>query len=87
MDLKRHGLDGHRMILGVMDGFTGLEKVFREEFPKANMQRCQVHVARNVLTKVPRKMEKSVTDDLRSIFYASTKDKAMEFFSSLKERW
>jgi len=87
LDLKRRGLDGQRVILGVMDGLTGLERVFREEFPKAKVQRCQVHVARNVLAKVPRKLKKSVADDLRSIFYASTKDKAMEFFSQFKERW
>ena len=86
-DLKRRGLDGQRVILGVMDGLTGLEKVFREEFPKAKVQRCQVHVARNVLAKVPRKLKKSVADDLRSIFYTSTKEKAMEFFSQFKDRW
>ncbi|MGQ9648459.1 MAG: IS256 family transposase [Thermodesulfobacteriota bacterium] len=86
-DLKRRGLDGHKVILGVMDGLTGLEKVFREEFSKAKVQRCQVHVARNVLAKVPRKLKKSVADDLRSIFYASSKEKSMEFFSQFKDRW
>jgi len=86
-DLKRRGLDGHKVILGVMDGLSGLEKVFKEEFPKAKVQRCQVHVARNVLAKVPRKLKQAVADDLRSIFYASTREKAMEFFSRFKERW
>ncbi len=86
-DLKRRGLDGQTVILGVMDGLSGLEKVFKEEFPKAKVQRCQVHVARNVLAKVPRKLKKSVADDLRSIFYASSKEKALEFFSQFKDRW
>ena len=75
------------MILGVMDGLPGLEKVFREEFPKAKVQRCQVHVARNVLAKVPKKLKKAVADDMRSIFYASSKKKALEFFDIFKERW
>lgn len=87
LDLKRRGLNGQGVILGVMDGLPGLERVFREEFPKAKLQRCQVHVCRNVLAKVPRKLKKSVADDLRSIFYASTKGKAMEFFSQFKDRW
>jgi putative transposase len=86
-DLKKRGLNPRRVILGIMDGLSGLEKVFKEEFPKAKVQRCQVHVARNVLAKVPRKLKRAVADDLRSIFYASSKEKALEFFSRFKERW
>ena len=86
-DLKSRGLDREKVTLGVMDGLTGLETVFREEFPKATIQRCQVHVARNVLAKVPRKLKQAIADDMRSIFYASSKDKAMEFFEELKKRW
>jgi putative transposase len=86
-DLKKRGLDGSKMVLGVMDGLAGLETVFKEEFPKAKVQRCQVHVVRNVLAKVPKKLKKAVADDMRSIFYASTKQKAMEFFSLFKQRW
>jgi putative transposase len=86
-DLKIRGLDGSNMVLGVMDGLPGLEKVFKEEFPKAKVQRCQVHVTRNVLAKVPKKLKKAVADDLRSIFYASSKQKAMEFFDIFKEKW
>ena len=86
-DLKKRGLKGSHMVLGVMDGLSGLEKVFKEEFPKAKVQRCQVHVARNVLAKVPKKLKKAVADEMRSIFYASSKEKAMEFFDIFKERW
>jgi putative transposase len=70
-----------------MDGLPGLEKVFKEEFPKAKVQRCQVHVARNVLAKVPRKYKKAVADDMRSIFYASSKEKSLELFEQFKFRW
>lgn len=86
-DLKRRGLDGQKVTLGIMDGLTGLEKVFQEEFPNAKVQRCQVHSARNVLAKVPAKLKQSVGDDMRSIFYASSKQKAMEFFDAFKKRW
>ncbi len=71
------------MKLGIMDGLTGLEKVFMEEFPHAKVQRCQVHVARNVLAKVPKKLKQTVADDLRSVFYASSRKKADEFAVSL----
>jgi len=86
-DLKIRNLDSSKVLLGIMDGLPGLEKVFTEEFPKAKTQRCQVHVARNVLAKVPKKIKKDVADDLRSIFYASSKKKALDFFIEFKSKW
>jgi putative transposase len=86
-DLKGRGLDAGKVTLGIMDGLPGLEKVFKEEFPKAKVQRCQVHVARNVLAKVPQKFKESIADEMRSIFYASSKQKAMELFGQFKGKW
>jgi len=86
-DIKGRGLDPSRIVLGIMDGLPGLEKVFREEFPNAKVQRCQIHVARNVLAKVPRKLKKTIADEVRSIFYASSKKKALKFFEQFKARW
>ena len=51
------------------------------------IQRYQVHVARNVLAKVPMRLKQTVADDLRTIFYASSKKKALEYFNHSKERW
>lgn len=75
------------MTLGVMDGLRALESVFREEFTNAEVQRCQVHVARNVLAKVPAKLKKEVANDLRSIFYAPSLEKAKELFQVFRDRW
>ena len=86
-DLKRRGLDSRTVTLGIMDGLPGLEKVFREEFPRGKVQRCQVHVARNVLAKVPKKLKQEVADDIRSIFYASSREKAIEFSARFTGRW
>jgi putative transposase len=86
-DLKRRGLNNKTITLGIMDGLPGLEKVFREEFPHGKVQRCQVHVARNVLAKVPKKLKQEVADDIRSIFYASSREKALEFSTRFTVRW
>ena len=86
-DLKNRGLRFQDITLGIMDGLPGLERVFKEEFTNARVQRCQVHVARNVLAKVPKKYKKAVADDLRSIFYASSKKKAKEFFDKFIDHW
>lgn len=83
-DLKARGLDRKKIKLGIMDGLSGLEKVFSEEFPGAKIQRCQVHVARNVITKVPHSLKEKVADEMRSIFYASSEEKAREFFREFK---
>jgi putative transposase len=81
-DLKQRGLDGAKVQLGIMDGLSGLMTVFREEFSHAKVQRCQVHVSRNVLCKVPQKQKNEVADKLRDIFYAGSKKKAMENFNA-----
>ena len=80
-DLKQRGLKKDKIQLGVMDGLSGLEKVFSDEFSNAKIQRCQVHVSRNVLSKVPHSKKQEVADKLRDIFYASSRPKAMEFYN------
>ena len=64
-----------------------LEKVFREEFPKGKVQSCRVHVARNVLAKVPKKLKQEVADGIRSIFYASSREKSLELDTWFAEHW
>ena len=86
-DLKVRGLDSSTVTLGIMDGLTGLETVFKEEFSHAKVQRCTVHVNRNVLAKVPQKAKKEVASDLRSIFYAPSREKALEQFNTFNEKW
>ena len=86
-DLKTRGLENGKVTLGVMDGLPGLETVFKEEFPKARVQRCQIHVARNVLAKVPKKFKQEVADDLRSIFYAPSQERSWECFEAFNKKW
>ena len=56
-DLKQRGLNTDVVRLVVTDGLPSLETIFKEEFTHAKTQRCQVHVARNVLAKVPKKLK------------------------------
>jgi putative transposase len=86
-DLKTRGLNKGDVKLGIMDGLPGLEKVFLEEFSEAKIQRCQVHVARNVMSKVPHNMRQKVADDMRSVFYSETKKKALFFFNEFKTKY
>lgn len=86
-DLKQRGLDASQVQLGLMDGLTSLETVFREEFPQAKTQRCQVHVARNVIAKVSQTHKAAVASDLRHVFYASSREHAHVAFERFREKW
>jgi putative transposase len=86
-DLKQRGLKHAEVLLGIMDGLPGLERVFKEEFSNAWIQRCQVHKQKNVLAKVTRKHKKLVADDIRSIFYAEDKETAYHNFDVFKKKW
>lgn len=44
-------------------------------------------MAKNVLAKVTKTHKKKVADDLRSIFYASAEEKALEFYNKFKNDW
>ena len=57
--LKQRGLDFSKVQVGVMDGLPGLEKVFREEFPKAVTSRCWFNSMQNTLAKVPKRLRDS----------------------------
>lgn len=86
-DLKFRGLDATLVQLGIMDGLPGLEKVFCEEFINAKVQRCQVHVSRNVLCKVPKPLKKPVVDHMRDIFYADSRKKAMVNYNEFVNKY
>jgi len=86
-DMKQRGLDPKAIKLGVMDGLPGLSSVFQEEFSSAKVQRCQVHVARNVLCKVPKTMKQAVADSMRSIFYAPSKQSAQEKYEAFYQAY
>ena len=86
-DLKSRGLSSQTVTLGIMDGLPGLESVFKEEFSQARVQRCIVHVDRNVIAKVPKKLKKEVAADVCSIFYAPSRENALDQFHTFTEKW
>lgn len=84
---KRRDLNAKGFTLGIMDRLRGLDRVFKEESPKTEVQRCQPRVASSIPAKVPRKLKKTIGNEMRSIFYAFTREKALEFFLSFKIKW
>jgi len=86
-ELKERGLDGSKVVLGIMDGLPGLPDAFREAFPNARVARCWVHKERNVLPRVPRRFQAAFQADCDAIAYAADLEAARTAFVALKATW
>ena len=73
-DIKKRGLN--RVLLFVTDRLKGIKEKLEETFPKAKYQTCWMHVIRNVLLKVRSKDKTEISEDLKAVYQASTKDEA-----------
>ncbi|MCG3419928.1 IS256 family transposase [Oceanobacillus jordanicus] len=84
-NLRNRGLE--EVLLGVFDGLSGLEKAFKEVYPRADVQRCVVHKVRNVLSSIRQRDKETFTKDLKKVYKASSKEQALHYFSELKGSW
>ena len=66
--LKRRGLQGVDLV--VSDDHGGLVKAVRVQFQGATWQRCQTHLARNVLDAAPKALHDELHARVRAIFEA-----------------
>jgi len=67
-DLKERGLRGVKLV--VSDGHKGIQKAVTESFIGSSWQMCHVHLIRQVLKKVPKKIQK---EGLFAVFYGLNK--------------
>jgi transposase-like protein len=65
-DLKDRGLPCPLLVIS--DGVPGLIAAIEQAFPRALRQRCLIHLARNVLAKVPAGMQAEVKDAYWALF-------------------
>jgi transposase-like protein len=82
--LASRGLDFQAVRVGVMDGLPGLEKLFRETYPKAVTQRCWVHALRNALAKAPHRHRDAFKRLAQRVMYAGSANGARLAFQELK---
>jgi transposase-like protein len=80
--LNGRGLSGVR--LAIADGHAGLAAAIRKHLPEAELQRCTVHLERNVLTKTPRKLRGRLAREVSKVFNAPTLADAKKHLTSLK---
>jgi putative transposase len=83
--LKRRGLSGVELI--VSDNHKGLKAAKARQFQGASWQRCQVHYARNLLGMVGANKRKELSEGLRGVFAAASREVALRLASELVDHW
>ncbi|KAF6510679.1 Mobile element protein [Geobacillus stearothermophilus] len=68
-------------------GLPGLEEAFKAVYPKADVQRCVVHKVRNTLSRVRKKDQFEVAEDLKLIYRAPNKEMALQMFQQFESKW
>lgn len=91
-DLIERGLDATRPRLYVLDGGKALHKAVRELFGNdVNIQRCQVHKKRNVLSHLPQSEQGNISISIAMAYkefdYDTAKDKLLGIAASLEHRY
>lgn len=84
-DLKARGLRSVELI--VVDGAGGLEAALATRFSDVPVQRCIMHIARNVMAKVRARNKAEVGEDLRSIWDSPDRATAMTHFEAFTTKW
>ena len=85
--LKQRGLSQDHLELVTVDGNPGLLSALKTLLPKVPVQRCIVHKIRNIVGKCPRKLRGIVPAEAKQIFYATSKDEALNIFYAFKQKY
>ena len=84
-DLKTRGVDD--IFFVSMDGLTGLPDAIEKIYPNAIMQRCIVHIDRNIYSIIPKKDSKEVMHDFKKIYTATNLSNAKSEYENFKEKY
>jgi len=68
VDLRERGLDVTKPILAVIDGSKALRRAILDVFDAAVIHRCQLHKIRNVESKLPDALAKTVASKMRAAY-------------------
>lgn len=84
-DLKSRGVEDICFVS--MDGLTGLPEAVERVYPQAILQRCIVHITRNIYSILPKKEVKEVVTDFKEIYTASNLEHAKLEYEAFKKKY
>lgn len=70
-----------------MDGLAGLPEAVEKVYPQAIMQRCLVHITRNIYAITAKKDCKEVIGDFKKIYTANNLEKAKLEYENFEEKY
>lgn len=85
IDVKSRGVE--QILLFVADGVVGLQSTIAKHFPRAQFQRCLVHVARNFTAKIRVTERKAINDEFRAIRQSPTREEAENAMEAFVATW
>jgi transposase-like protein len=74
-------------LLVTSDKHKDLKKAVREVFPHAFKQPCLAHKMRNILCKLPKKIEKEIKPLMKQAYYASSYEEELKLGHKLIARF
>ncbi|KXT74908.1 Mobile element protein [Streptococcus sp. DD10] len=83
--LKMRGIE--QVSLVVTDGLRGIEDVISQVFPMAKQQRCLVHIARNLVSKVKRVDRSVILEQFKKVYQSKHMDEALENLEIFMNNW
>ena len=84
-ELKSRGVED--IFFVSMDGLTGLPEAVERVYPQAILQRCIVHIIRNIYSILPKKDVKEIIDDFKKIYTASNLGHAKLEYESFQKKY
>lgn len=84
-DLKNRGVQD--VLFFCVDGLAGFKEAINAVYPKAEVQRCIIHMLRNSFKYVSYKDLKKFSSDFKAVYKAPTEDAALSELESIKEIW
>ena len=88
-ELKLRGVESVGLV--VADGLSGLDEALAMHYPNSRLQRCVVHLMRNMMARVKPAHKQQLVHDLRDVFMtgdtSDTSEAGWERFQAVCRKW
>jgi putative transposase len=84
-DLQSRGVT--KPLLFVTDGLKGVEEMIHRVYPRGDIQRCLVHVMRNIAWMVRTRDRAEILGDFKMVHRQETKEAAAKVLSDFADKW
>jgi transposase-like protein len=83
--IRERGVE--RVALFCTDGLNGMEEVINSVYPSAKIQRCLLHVQRNISSKCRVSDRAEITEDFKSVYTSADKTTALSELEKFYDKW